>query len=362
MTTSRHHGRRTRPVTASVLAVLVTATLLACTGSKPTPTPTPSGGSATTSSEGRVPTPATGAYLGTHFGGTDEARKTALTALEAKIGRKFAIDHVYYRWSDTFPSAYDTWTIAQGRTLFLNWSSKADNGPPVKWADIAAGGQDQVIDARARAIAALGVPVFMGFTHEPGGLVGTGRSKSGTTDDYRAAWRHVVERFRQAGTTNVTWVWTLTSYQFRNADVTPLYPGDDVIDWVGADGYANISCPWLKVGGTPFDQIFAAASTFAAAHEKPLMIAEFNVGEDPSNPAFKADWFEAAVTAVAKDPTIKALVSFNSQESCAAVVDTSAQSVDGFAAMAESPQLKALPPVPSTDVPAGGPTSGPTGQ
>ena len=69
----------------------------------------------------------------------------------------------------------------------------------MKWAGIAAGAEDKVIDAEAMRIAALRVPVFLNFQNEPESHITT----SGSAAEYVAAWRHIHRRFARAHVTNV---------------------------------------------------------------------------------------------------------------------------------------------------------------
>lgn len=287
-----------------------------------------------------VVVPASGAYLGAHVLPVDGSREAAITKLEQGIGRKLAIDHVYYRWNAPFPSAEDRKTIDEGRILFLSWTSRATSGPAAKWTDIAAGREDTLIDARAKAIRDLGHPVLMGFAAEPGQLIGSTSGRSGSPDELISAFRHIVERFRGAGATNVSWIWTLTAHEFRVGDAMQTYPGDAYVDWVGVDGYTNIQCPWLKVPWVPFQQLYSSAITFARDHSKPLAVAEFNLREDPADPSRKGTWLKDVSVALKANPTVKAVVSFDSSQSCAAVIDTSPQALAGYRALGESPLLK----------------------
>jgi len=253
-----------------------------------------------------------------------------IEALERRIGRPFAIDHVYHRWDSAFPSDYDRWTVAQGRILFLNWTSRRADDSATSWAAIAMGEEDDLIADRAADIARLGSPVLLGFSHEPGALEGDGEARSGARADYIAAWRHIVERFAEAQVENVSWVWTLTAYEFRTGDPESWYPGDEVVDWVGVDGYANVRCPWLDVPWLSWEEIFGAATDFADRHGKAVVIAEFMAGEDPIDPQAKANWFRAGVDALVAMPSIKAVVSFNSVHTCSSIVASSDEAATAY--------------------------------
>jgi hypothetical protein len=291
--------------------------------------------------DGGVPVPTGSAYFGTHFSASLPDRRARLESLEHELGRPFAVDHVYYQWDDVFPTAYDRWTLRSGRIPFLNWTTRRSTGPPVKFADIISGDLDEVIDERAREVAAFDRPVFLAFAHEPGPLIGDSIETSGSEEEYVEAWRHVVSRFDAAGADNVSWVWTLTAFAFKNGDQDTLYPGDDVVDWVGVDGYVNVTCPWLDVPWAPWSEVFGPAHDFATSRDKPLMVAEFGLREDPSDPTRKAEWLRESVEDIKDMPALKAVVSFNSQSACSSPVISSRQALQGYRAMGQDPWLGA---------------------
>jgi beta-mannanase len=78
--------------------------------------------------------------------------------------------------------------------------------------------------------------VFVRFAHEmndpyryPWG------PQHNTKEEFIAAWRHVVERFRAAGAGNVIWVWSPhVAYEYWDL----YYPGDEFVDWA-ATGVLN---------------------------------------------------------------------------------------------------------------------------
>jgi hypothetical protein len=331
----RHH--RALALLTGVLAVLTLT--VSCESSPDGSAPL----EATIDASGGVPVP-DGAYFGAHVTAEGPDRRTSLLALEDAVGRRFAIEHVYYRWDSTFPSAYDRATSRQGRLLFLNWTTRLDAGGAVDWADIADGRYDALIDRRAQALSDFGAPVLLGFAHEPGALLGEGAERSGDESAYIDAWRHIVDRFAALGVDNVSWVWTLTAYAFRTGDPGSLYPGDDIVDWVGVDGYVNLACPWLDVPWSSWTETFTPAAQFAAGHHKPLVVAEFGLREDPADPQRKGQWLADAADEIRQMPQIKAVVSFDSQESCSSPVDSSPEALEGYREMGAAPWLSDLLP------------------
>ena len=69
------------------------------------------------------------------------------------------------------------------------------------------------------------------------------------TEDYKAAWKHIVDKMREYGVTNVAYVWQGCSspadevadawwgnngnINTQKEDIADWYPGDDYVDWVG---------------------------------------------------------------------------------------------------------------------------------
>jgi hypothetical protein len=327
---------------ATLVAFLVTAALVGL-ALRREPTPPPSSApapQATMTLPGEISAkpavPERGAYFGifAHPRGVD--RRQRLPEIESQLGRRFDIDHAYHAWDADFPSADDRWSAAGGRMLLLNWSSQRMDGRQVPWSDIAAGREDEVIARRAEAIKQFGRPIFLSFQHEPGNEVGL----AGTTEDYTAAWRHIVEQFRTRGANNVSFVWIVTSYLFTDrARLTPeqLYPGDDVIDWIGIDGYNFYGCgrgPWRS-----FRDIFLPGYEWARERGKPVMVAEWGVQEDPDRPGRKAAWFREAARQIQAMPEIKAVVYFNSAPRCPNWIDSSRESLRAFTELANTPYL-----------------------
>jgi beta-mannanase len=61
-----------------------------------------------------------------------------------------------------------------------------------------------------------------------------------TPADFVAAWRRVVDIFREVGAANVSFAWIPVVYPdhpvtWVDSDIAAYYPGDSYVDWVGAD-------------------------------------------------------------------------------------------------------------------------------
>jgi hypothetical protein len=311
------------------------STTTSSTSSSPTSVPEP--GSAKPS------LPATGAYFGTWRGpgpGRPADPQASIVAAERAIGRTYAIDHRYYDWGTAIPSPYDRWTAARGRIPMVSLCAcRFGDSRVVPWASIASGREDAYIDSVARGFVALAKPAFFVFDSEPERQVAI----RGGAADYRAAWRHVVARFRALGADNVAFVWATTAYAFRPevgqlALVESLYPGDDVVDWIASDPYNfNAGGAWQTLG-----QELAPWYRWAAAEHasKPLALTEWGSKEDASRPNRKAMWFHDALTGLqSKYRRIRAVVYFDEEKHERGTVndwriDTSSSSLAAFAEIA----------------------------
>jgi beta-mannanase len=142
-----------------------------------------------------------------------------------------------------------------------------------------------------------------------------------TARDYAAMFRHTVRRLRADGVTNVVFVMVYMAYEpWCEKDwFADLYPGDDVVDWIGMDPYLFARPGRYGYGDFAYlvDHTSNPAkwpgfySWVTAAHgNKPLMVAEWGVYEH--DPAQKAWIFSTVARQIGRFPAIRALVYFDS--------------------------------------------------
>jgi len=287
-----------------------------------------------------------GAFVqpGSHTG---PDRRSALTSFESLVGRDIAIERVYYFWDQAWPTADDAWTRDAGRIPFISWNAARTDGTKAKWADIASGVYDSVIQARAADLIAFGGPVIFSFHHEPDGDVA-----AGTPAEFVAAFRHIHAVFDAAGVTNVTYAWTMTAWSFRSSQAASYYPGDDDVDVIAADGYNWYTCPGVSGPWRSFTNIFAPFHTFGQQHGKPMIVAEWGGREDPATPGRKATWIDEASTQLKEWPDIVGVLYYDADKGCARWVDTSPSSLASFQAMAADPYFNPPPTISITSGPA----------
>jgi hypothetical protein len=244
--------------------------------------------------------------------------------LENHLGTAFPLIQIYTAWGDKpeqqFPIQLVRAISDLGSVPVVTWEpwltdfeNRSHPHLPLRHqrdrgglAAIARGEYDFYLDEWAGAAAEWGKPIFVRWGHEmndpyryPWG------PQNNKAEDYIAAWRHVVQRFRQAGANNVIWVWSPhVAYEYPEA----FYPGDDVVDWVatGALNYGTVArwSDWWS-----FEEIYTSKREHLTRWKKPVMIAEFGtlaVGGD------RNAWFREALSELPhRHPEIKALLFFN---------------------------------------------------
>lgn len=216
------------------------------------------------------------AYLGV-FNARGTAGISEPGDLESQLGRRFAINHSFRQPPEAPWAPLQERLLrdkAAGRIPMLSYAggekpgiADHDAAALARLHEIVAGRRDASIDGQARALKALRTPTFFRFTWEfdtryPGPV---------GVRAHKAAWRHVVRRFRAVGATNVAFVWCPSWLAFGNGRAAAFYPGDTYVDWIGVDGYAR--APEYR----SFAALFAAANSFAVTRRKPLMVAETGV-------------------------------------------------------------------------------------
>lgn len=333
-TTRRPRPRSTSTTAATRLAAALVAlvtTLLVAAGGAPSASAAP----VLDGDVDRLLQPRDGLLFGMSVAPRDHPNAQArLDEVEATLGRRLDAHRWYARWDDPWPAPEVVDTVADGRVPVLSVESRRHDGSRISWASIARGDHDARIVAQARAVRSLGVPVALSFQHEP-----EFADEYGSPADYRAAWRHYVDVFRAQGARDVLWTWIVTPTVFLDnpptADDDVLYPGDDVVDWIGLDAYnwngcmANGQNTWR-----PMARIAERFRAFGAAHGKPLMLAEWGSVEDPADPGRKAAWIRESMSTVMAWPEMKAILYFDHHGNCPWWVDSSPQSLKAFTEIA----------------------------
>jgi hypothetical protein len=250
--------------------------------------------------------PAQGAYLGAYVQPnndyTPQGRIDAVTAFEKATGRQLDVVQSYHPWTDDFPDATDNWVVDSDRKLLLSWA-----GTDTRM--IQTGRYDGLIRQRARAVKALGKPIFLRWRWEMDRP--NLQASIWTPQDYIAAWRHIRTIFAAEKVTNVSWVWCPTAAGFADSNrAAAYYPGDSEVDWLCADVY-----PGVRLEDT-FGSAAAGFLSWAKGHsDKPIMIAEW--ATTARFPGGQTAWLDQAEKTAQDNPSIKALVYFDSNTTSA---------------------------------------------
>ena len=242
--------------------------------------------------------------------------KPTLLAFEASIGRPLAIDSDYNNWAAFPDPPRIAWDLRNGRLPMQSWNVQFQSSDPnvcATAAAINAGTYDTQLDRQAAALKALGGTILVRFNDEMTGAQEhtcfTGFPISQNVplagQEFIAAWRHVVGRFRAAGATNVKWVWAPGAGAFLQGIWRLFYPGDAWVDWIAVDDYNIVDTP-TSFGDDPGITEFYAAT---APLGKPLMISENAAFNDPTlNPDAQTMWVQTARAFIKSHPAIVAYV------------------------------------------------------
>ena len=300
---------------------------------------------------------------------TDELNRT-----EATLGYRPEIISSYVAWSGQLDLAevdHHLRTIdSLGADPMITWEpwvshfSASDTLPEASEErralhHIAAGTYDAYILRFARQVRDLNRRVYVRFAHEFDNPAYPWSPAGGNTpDDFRRAWRHVHDLFREEGALNAVWVWN----PWRSTDIAPYYPGDEYVDLIGLTAL-NYGPGYTNLDDYPFSESYPHfRRTLRSITDKPVLLAEFGSLGDLET---KAAWVTQATNYIAEScPEIVGIVAFESQfDDNVLLEDSSAQQMldwTGSAAFLFRPDLPVAPgPVtlyasfPQREVPSG---------
>jgi hypothetical protein len=267
--------------------------------------------------------PSCGVLWGGAAGGfTDAPRDAALKDWEKLSGRTASIFHTYHKGDEPFPTKAEiamTRDAAAPRVLLLNWKIAYGS----TWAKVAKGEQDKRIDAfAARVKATYPEKFFLVLNHEPENDVIAKAGSGWEAKDFAAMYRHTIQRLRAKGLTNAINVMAYMGNEkwMSQSWWKDLYPGDDVVDWMGLDSYVSAEKGYYHYGVFA-DLLDRKGNTGPAFYEwattrhpsKPLMIAEWGAYHRIGRPADKAPQYNSVRPELAKRPAIKAIVHFDTK-------------------------------------------------
>ncbi|HDL64879.1 MAG TPA: hypothetical protein ENH12_05770 [Proteobacteria bacterium] len=187
---------------------------------------------------------------------------------------------------------------------------------------------DQYLTDWADRVKEFGRPVMVNFGVEMNGdwfpWSGTfqgGGTTTGYGDPTKAdgperfvdAFRHIIDLFRNRGAANATWYFHANHESFPEESwntISAYYPGDDYIDWLGFSVYG---VQYQNEDWHSFNTLMGPAynAICALSAKKPVILAEWGVGEYPSK-GDKAAWYAEALDSLPTDyPRVKIAVVYS---------------------------------------------------
>jgi beta-mannanase len=300
--------------------------------------------------------PTCGVLWGAAAGGfTDTPRDQALKSWETLTGRTATIYHTYHKGDEMFPTTSEiamTKDPAKPRVLLLNWKVAYNT----TWAKVAAGGQDARIDKWAAYVKKnYGTQkFFLALHHEPENDVNATAGSGMTGKDYAAMYRYVITRLRADGVTNMVNVLAYMGNEKWMAQSwwKDLYPGDDVVDWIGLDSYVSVEKGYYHYGdmGDILDRQPTGGGLgwydyMVKNHPtKPIMVAEWGMYHRVKYPTDKAPAFTTVIPELTAHPAVKAVVYFDTAADDEGdrniAVNSTASSLAAFKKVAADPMFK----------------------
>lgn len=241
--------------------------------------------------------------------------------LESNLGRRLDVVHWFTNWENPYFPELVTLASQGGRKPMISWQSHNQSN-----ADIVAGVYDDYIRAWARGAASAPGPLYVRPFPE---MNGDWTPWNGDPVTLAAAWRHVVDLFREEGATNVRWVF---SPNVTDSPRTPenaferFYPGDDYVDVLALDGY-NWGDALPSVGWRSFEAVFRTGyDRIAALGDQPIWIAEFASSDAGGN---KSEWVREMFATTGFE-RIEALIWFNQNKEADWRIDSDPATLQAF--------------------------------
>jgi hypothetical protein len=205
-----------------------------------------------------------------------------------------------------------------------------------------AGQADSHFDRIGRALGSINHTIYVRLMHEMNGnwySYSASRVSDGERK-YRNAFRRGVNRMKAAGGSKLRFVWcpNVRAPVWGGNPLRNFYPGDDVVDILGLDGYAGYRTSTPFTFNTVFD---AAVDEICAIHaSKPLWLCEWGMDAWDYSAAEKERFFDAARASfkTQRYSRVKASLYFHStQEGYRWKVDDQVACLDSYQGMINDP-------------------------
>jgi hypothetical protein len=244
----------------------------------------------------------------------------------------------YAAWSrgGDFPAADASRIAAAGAVPELTWEpwdpAAGVSQPAYALDTITSGAHDAYLKRWASQVRSWGQPLVIRFAHEMNGdwypwAEGVNGNGPG---DHAAAWRHVVDVFRRAKVTNVTWTWAANVPYAGSTPLASLYPGDAYVGRVGLDGYNwGTTQPWSS--WQSFGDLFGpGVAELQTISTRPVHVSETGAPEGAGGD--KAAWTTEAWAWLDAHPEVRGVTWFSFLKEADWRVDSSEASLAAWGA------------------------------
>lgn len=221
---------------------------------------------------------------------------------------------------------------AQGATPILTWEpwyaapmdtgpANASDQPPFALTRMLAGDHDYRISTWAKALSSWGHDVILRFAHEMNGdwyPWGTG-VQGNTADQYVQAWRYVHNRFAAAGASNVRWCWApnvpASGTDTDAAQLADFFPGNDVVDVLGIDGY-NWGLPDSPLSWSTPEELFGPGinELRGLGTQLPIVVTETASAEGHKPDQSKAEWITQLFDYLTQQGDVRGVIWFQERK------------------------------------------------
>jgi mannan endo-1,4-beta-mannosidase len=207
---------------------------------------------------------------------------TGIDQFAQAIGRQPNLVAYYSHWLVPFDVHFATAAAKHGAVTLVQIAPRN-----VSLASIASGRYDAYLRSYALAVKAFNAPVILSFGHEMNGHWYSWGFQHTPATQFVAAWRHIVTIFRELGTRNVTWLWTVNIVGPSIPGPGSWWPGSSYVNWVGIDGYyrspsegfASVFGPTIvDVRELTSDPILIAETAAEPSEDQPVKIADLFAG------------------------------------------------------------------------------------
>ncbi len=200
----------------------------------------------------------------------DAPTERDINQYEKKVGEPLDIVVFFHALGKGFDFPYDTCDAIyaeNNRAPFIqiepwSWAGKRDLSYPLSL--INTGILDGRLGTFARGAAIWRKPIFMSFAHE---MNTSTYPWSGEPKAFIAAFRRMVDIFKNNKATNVTWVWNIDVHNSFNE----YWPGDDYVDYIGLTGFSDEDSK-AENAAALFGKVVSALKSEHPG--KPIIIAE----------------------------------------------------------------------------------------